>query len=224
MFYRIKTIQHYREITMKQTQKIGLIQNGARVYDQWVENKNDLSRLLDNGLNNLFRDVFGDPPYNEVFSVREVNQIFFDYLDSGADIMALLEGLNGKPIGFMVGMSLSSEFQNVANMPPIFFERKTGYIAEDGVDKEWRRMGLSSFMKKKMLERLQEREFEFAMLRTRSDNIPQIEAVVKSGGSMISYAQQDVARQTKLGEVKEDNRFFLFDLRPQYRQYGSYII
>jgi hypothetical protein len=74
------------------------------------------------------------------------------------------------------------------------------------------------------LERLQEREFEFAMLRTRSDNIPQIEAVVKSGGSMISYAQQDVARQTKLGEVKEDNRFFLFDLRPQYRQYGSYII
>lgn len=198
---------------MKQTTKIGLAGTGARGTIRWIDNQDLLQRSLDSGLNQLFRDVFGAPPYNEVFTTREVDIFFTNYLSTGADILSISEDLNGTPIAFMVGIPLSNEFKKVSSLPTWLFNRKTSYIAEDGVSKDWRRMGLSSYMKSKMLTKMKIDGYEFTLLRTRADNTPQITAVAKAGGAKIPYAQQIVPRNTRNGLVQEDNRFFLFDLR-----------
>lgn len=191
--------------------KPGEIYTSAR----WITEERDLQETLRLGLSDLFRDVFGEPPYNEVFEPGEVDEIFKKYLDQNANILFASSNFFDLPVAFMVGMSLSNEFKKVANMPPILFERKTGYIAEDGVCKNWRRRGLSNKMKEIMLNQMREQNYELVVLRTRADNTPQIAAVTKAGGTEIPCAQQFVTRNTKFGTVKEDNRFFLFDLRPK---------
>jgi hypothetical protein len=204
-----------------QNYKIGISNAAARGIVEWTKSENSLRNLLDGGLNELFRDVFGDDPYNEVFSKDEVDQIFRNYLQNNADILSIREDLNGRPIAFMVGMPLSNEFKKACGLPDFLFTQKTAYIAEDGVDKNWRRRGLSCVMKCKMLSKAKSDGCNFALLRTRADNTPQISAVFKAGGSVIDGAQQMVSRNTRVGVIQEDNRFFLFDLR---RQFGSYII
>lgn len=201
--------------------KIGITGRGARGIVEWVQNESDLEKLLDTGLNALFQNVFGEEPYNEIFSKQEVDDIFYDYLEKGADILSIREDLNGRPVAFMVGTPLLKKFKKVSGLPDFLFEEETAYIAEDGVDKNWRRLGLSSFMKSKMLAKAKGDGCDFTLLRTRADNDPQIAAVFNAGGRVIDGAQQMVPRNTKKGFVREDNRFFLFDLR---KQYGSYII
>jgi hypothetical protein len=175
-----------------------------------VRDTNDLQTFLDTGLMELYRTVFGAPPYNEVFEDAEVIDIFNDYLQSNGDIMVLSE--RGRPISFMVGTPLKADFMTVCGIPANIPLAKMRYIAEDGVDVPYRRRGISTMMKGALLDQYASQGFEQAILSTSAANTPQIQAVLAAGGKTIIGAQQMVERTTKFGKVMEDNRFFRFDL------------
>ena len=170
-----------------------------------------LRNMLDNGLSDLYRNVFGAPPYNEVFAKGEVNDIFFDYLNKNGHIFILTHFETQKPLAFMIGNSAGSKFDDVLNMQTYIYGSKTAYLADDGVDISLRRKGVSTFLKGVFLEACREDGFEQVLLRTRADNYSQISAVNKAQGSIISGVDQYVARNIQSGErVQEHNKFFLF--------------
>lgn len=175
-----------------------------------------LQKLLDKGLVDLYRDVFGAPPYNEVFRNEEVEDIFFDYLKSKGKIFILKHFENEKPLAFMIGTPIGNKFNDVLSMKNYIKDRRTAYLADDGVDVSIRRAGVSTFLKTVFLKSCQQDQYDQVILRTRSDNYCQISAVNKASGVILNDVQQDVTRTVRGDNtIKEDNRFFLFNFRDE---------
>ena len=180
---------------------------------RWTETRADLAYHLQNGLNALYQQVFADPPYNEVFTDGDVETIFHGYLELNGLLLTLDDEISNRPVAFMVATPLKADFMNVCGMPRDLDLPCTAYIAEDGVAAPFRRQGISSTMKKMVLERLARQGYSDAILRTSAANTAQTAAVLAAGGETIVGAKQMVERCTKFGKVMEDNRFFRFRLK-----------
>jgi ribosomal protein S18 acetylase RimI-like enzyme len=170
-----------------------------------------LNALLDGGLDQLYADVFADPPYNENFSTDEVRNIFQGYLkDRGLILVAGRDVL--QPQAFIVATPCQSDFARICGVKEQDIP-KTAYIAEDGVHASMRRLGVSSMMKREILNMLSQCGYTDVLLRTSEQNTPQIRAVEKIGGTRLPNAKQTVERITKFGKVMDKSCFFRFQLK-----------
>ena len=180
-----------------------------------IQNKAELSRWLDNGLARLYQDVFSGPPYNESFTLDEIKSCFQDMLSKkGVIIVATDPKKNNQPVAFVVSVPLKDEFEIAAKVKDVVNPEKTSYFAEDGVDMNYRRQGLSARMKDMLLEANRAEGIPNMLLRTSNDNYAQISAVNKAGGKVLKDVFQSVARKRTDGSVTiEKSAFYLFDLQ-----------
>lgn len=203
----------------KKTELQKQIENETGLIIERVTAQEQLNDLLDAGLANLYQEVFGGPPYNEMFSAQEVRDIFQEFLDKkGCIFVALNPQAENRPVAFVVSTPLRAEFE-LAKLAGTKVEAdKTAYFAEDGVAEDYRRNGLSARMKKLLIETNSVSSIGKMFLRTSQQNYKQISAVNKAGGVVISGLFQDVARKRLDGTTTiDENAFYLFDTE-EYRQ------
>jgi GNAT superfamily N-acetyltransferase len=178
-----------------------------------ITDQRQLDGYLDRGLAALYQRVFAGPPYNEQFTLSEVKDTFKEFLDKkGVVIIATDPKNNNAPAAFVASVPLKSSFELAAIARNRVDVDKAGYFAEDGVDEAYRRRGLSMRMKQLLLEANREQGLPQMLLRTSNDNYPQISAVNKAGGRVLSGVFQTVARKRMDGSVTpETSAFYLFD-------------
>lgn len=187
-----------------------MVDNIVRI-DARVGSSVALQASLDNGLDQLYADVFADPPYNESFTTDEARDIFQGYVQNRGLILVANNDY-AIPQAFIVATPCRSEFSKVCGISRDEMPR-TAYIAEDGVRSSMRRQGVSSMMKRQMLGMLLQCGYTDVLLRTSEQNTPQIRAVEKMGGMRIPNAKQTVERMTKFGTVLDQSCFFRFKLK-----------
>lgn len=175
----------------------------------------ELTSALDNGLAELYRAVFSEPPYNEKFELPEVHDIFQSFLEEKGHIFLVQDpARNMRPVAFVTSVPLHIEFNVVSLVGKNLPVEKTAYFAEEGVDESARRQGLSIRMKDLLLKACGLSGYDRVLLRTSVLNYRQISAVNKAGGEVLPGIFQDIARNRTDGSVSNDtNAFYVFDLK-----------
>lgn len=178
-----------------------------------IQTEKELNMYLDKGLDALYRDVFGGPPYNEKFTLEEVRDIFRGFIREQGQVYIALDDENGnKPVAFVTSVPLTSAFNIASAVKGSVKAKNAAYFAEDGVDVNYRRKGISAQMKKLLLAACSVDDLKEVVLRTSANNYAQISAVNKAGGIVIRKAKQEVPRtQTDGSVVIDKNAFYLFD-------------
>ena len=200
----VKTTITLVEIANK---SLGKNKNGQAVSGQNAQSV--LQDYLKAGLVDLYCEVFGGWPYNEVFEREAVAQGFQNVLQ--AQGMIVLALYSERPVGFMVAEPIGERFKEIAAFNDLD-RQKTAYIAEDGVSAAFRRQGISSTMKSCVLNGLRAWGMQQTILRTSIINEPQIQACLKTGAQRLNDVEQMVERETSSGLVQEKNCFFRFVL------------
>ena len=178
----------------------------------WVNDGKSLDFAAERGLLGLYRRVFAEPPYNEDFTDDQVYQEFQDTLKQDGLIFTATEkqGLD-RVLGFVSSLPLSRVPEVASSVSGIVDADKAAYFAEDGVDKAYRRQGISSIMKNTLVQANWMSGAEHIVLRTSDQNYRQAAAVTRGGGRVISNVFQNVASTRQGGEVMQDRRaFYLF--------------
>lgn len=178
-----------------------------------IQTEKELNMYLDKGLDTLYRDVFGGPPYNEKFTLKEVRDIFCGFIrEQGQVYIALDDEIGNKPVAFVTSVPLASAFNVAAAVKGSVRAGGAAYFAEDGVAEDYRRRGISTQMKKLLLAACSADGLGKVVLRTSAANYAQISAVNKAGGIVIRKAKQEVPRrQADNSIVIDSNSFYLFD-------------
>jgi hypothetical protein len=113
-----------------------------------IQTEKELNMYLDKGLDALYRDVFGGPPYNEKFTLEEVRDIFRGFIREQGQVYIALDDENGnKPVAFVTSVPLTSAFNIASAVKGSVKAKNAAYFAEDGVDVNYRRKGISAQMK-----------------------------------------------------------------------------
>jgi len=179
----------------------------------WIRTTDELTRVLDEGLTELYQQVFADFPYNEKFSVEEVKSAFEATLNAGGLIFTASAPDNRKTIAFVSSVPLRAEPSISDVVKSVVDLQTTSYFSEDGVAQAWRRQNISTNMKDMLLTANYLLGYDNVILRTSLYNYPQIASVSKSGGVVISEISQDVESKRGDGTISSDKRiFYLFDL------------
>ena len=188
------------------------VENKTGLLLSWVRTSDELTEVLDNGLTELYQQVFADPPYNEAFTPEEVREGFDGALQANGLIFTAVSPEDGKPVAFVSSVPLMTETAVSEVVGAIIVPQTAAYFSEDGVAKSWRRRGLSANMKDLLLTANFLSGMENVVLRTSIYNYPQIAAVSKSGGVIISNLFQNVESTRGDGATISDKRaFYLFD-------------
>jgi len=172
-----------------------------------------LEQQLGRGLAALYKDVFAGPPYNEKFEIDEVKNIFHDFLDKKGIIFVALNPENKQPIAFVVSLPLRAEFE-LAKIAKDYISdvEAAGYFAEDGVAAEYRRRGLSTRMKKLLIQANSVEGVKEMLLRTSTKNYRQISSVNKAGGKVLKGQFQKIIRnEVDGGKAVDNNLFYSFE-------------
>jgi hypothetical protein len=179
----------------------------------WVCDAKSLERAAGDGLLSLYCDVFAEAPYFETFSPDEVFGFFMNAVQQGGLVLTARDPQNDRRIGaFVSSIPLRAKESIATHVSPILDTARTAYFAEDGVAAPLRRRGISGVMKKLLIECNALSGFDNVLLRTSIDSYPQISAVTKAGGRVMSGVFQDVASPRQGGEIALDRRvFFLFN-------------
>ncbi|MCB9988300.1 MAG: hypothetical protein H6868_03075 [Rhodospirillales bacterium] len=177
-----------------------------------INSEAELKQALNTGLNSLYQEIFAAPPYEEQFSQDEVDEIFLEYFRSKG-IILVAANQEGRPVAFVASVPLTSDFNLVAVAKDTLDIHKSAYFAEDGVDIELRKKGISNEMKSRLLTACRDEGFEAILLRTSIYNYKQISAVNKACGTVISGLFQSVTSRRSDGRMTTDTRsFYNFDL------------
>lgn len=186
----------------------------------WVKDARSMDRAAENGLLTLYRDVFAEAPYFETFTDGEVFDVFMGAVNSGGFVLTARDPNNTHRIGaFVSSVPLAGKASLAAYLGDNIDTNRTAYFAEDGVAINLRRRGISSAMKTLLIECNALAGFDNVLLRTSINSFPQISAVTKAGGRVISGLFQDVASPKQNGEMEMDRRvFFLFNAQAQKQQ------
>lgn len=182
-----------------------------------IQTEKELNMYLNKGLDALYRDVFGGPPYNEKFTLEEVRDIFRGFIrEQGQVFVALDDEKDNKPVAFVTSVPLSAAFNVASAVKGSVRVKNAAYFAEDGVDANYRRKGISAQMKKLLLAACSVDGLEKVVLRTSANNYAQISAVNKAGGMVIRKTLQEVPRTLVDGKsVVDRNAFYLFNSDPK---------
>ncbi|MBI3441287.1 MAG: hypothetical protein HY052_05735 [Proteobacteria bacterium] len=182
-----------------------------------VDSQHRLNDYLDQGLAQLYRDVFTEPPYFESYSLEEVKACFQDYFKEGGYIFVVTDPQKeNKPVAFLVGVPLKTHFDLVSKSSGYADPEKTIYVADAGVDPDYRRRNISVKMKKLLFEASSAAGFKQALSRTSQESYKQVSAFNKMGGKVLSGTFQDVAAKGLNGTIVTDTRvFYVYTLAQQ---------
>lgn len=178
----------------------------------WVNDGKSLDFACERGLLGLYRRVFAEPPYNEDFTNDQVYGEFQDTLkQDGLVFMATEKQGLDRVLGFVSSLPLTRVPEVATSVAGAVDPDKAAYFAEDGVEKDYRRKGISSLMKNMLIQANWMSGADHIVLRTSDQNYRQAAAVTKAGGQVISGAFQHVASPRQGGQIMQDRRaFFLF--------------
>lgn len=178
----------------------------------WVNDRKSLDCACERGLLGLYRRVFSEPPYNEEFTNDQVYAEFQDTLRQNGLVFIATQKLNpDRVLGFVSSLPLSCVPDIAERLEGITEPDRAAYFAEDGVDKDYRRKGISSLMKTMLIQANWISGADHIVLRTSDQNYRQISAVTKSGGCVISSIFQQVTSPRQGGQIMQDRRaFYLF--------------
>jgi diaminopimelate epimerase len=176
-----------------------------------IADHESLTDALKRGLGDLYRSVFAGAPYFEKFSAEEAEDSFRQCLDQGGIVFAAFDRATGKAVAFNASLPL----ETVPDLKRLFGQAswfaRAAYFAEDGVDQSLRRQGVSACMKRLLLSANFSAGVQNVLLRTNANNYPQICAVTKAGGRVLSDIFQDVAGVRQSGKTTVDKRsFYMF--------------
>lgn len=176
-----------------------------------------LDACLEAGLAKLYQDVFAEAPYFEKFTIDEIKDDFQACLrDRGNILVARDPAKDFAPVAFISAVPLKSKFNLAAAVVPHVDPAKAAYLAEDGVAPAYRCKGLSSNMKKLLMEACSLEGFTQMLIRTSQSSYNQINSINKTGGTVIPGLIQDVDSTRLDGTVTSDKRaLYVYDLKEE---------
>lgn len=179
-----------------------------------VETSQQLETYLNSGLAKLYQTVFSEAPYFEKFSIEEIKEDFQKCLsDNGSILVALDPAKDDAPVAFISAVPLKNKFNLAVTVMKYVDPEKSAYLAEDGVAQEYRCRGLSSNMKKILMETCSLKGFTEMLIRTSQSSYNQINSINKTGGTVIPGLIQDVESKRLDGGVTKDKRsLYRYDL------------
>jgi histidine racemase len=191
------------------TLSIGEIYQGSIIKE--ISNQNELETAFNQGLIDLYIDVFSQPPYEEKFSPQEVTGFFQDFLKSG-NIFICKD--KNKIIGFSASTPLRNEPEvyKKALGQGLYAEVMT-YFAELGVSQEFRKKGIGKKLTEKIINY---NEYNPILVRTSENNLQAISIYQKLGFEKLPFSQE--VTQTRIdGKNSKDRRvFYLLKNRKYY--------
>ncbi len=167
-----------------------------------VSNQNELDIAFNQGLIDLYINVFSQPPYEEKFSPEEVKDFFNDYLNSGKIFVCQNQN---EIIGFSASIPLSKEptLSELLSSKGINTKDIT-YFAELGVSEKFRKKGIGKKLTQSLLDSTGNQS---AILRTSENNIKAISLYQKIGFQKLPVVQE-VSQMRTNGETVSDRRVF----------------
>lgn len=178
----------------------------------WINDCKSLDFACERGLLSLYQRVFAEAPYYEEFTGEQVYREFQETLKQlGLIFMATEKQGLDRVRGFVSSLPLLNVPDVASSVKNIVDLNKTAYFAEDGVDKDYRRRGISRLMKNALIQANWMSGAEHIVLRTSDHNYRQVAAVSKEGGQVISNIFQNVTNARQGGQIMQDRRaFYLF--------------
>jgi len=176
------------------------------------------SFIKNDSLFQLYQGIFSKAPYFEQFTPEEVNGFFMEYASKG--ILFLAEDQkNERLIGFgaVLPLRMVTDVAQIAKKKGFDVE-KTWYMADLGVDEDYRREGIGKTL---VLERLRSLpEVSSVLMRTSKDNWNSRSLYKSLGFERVRLMTQWVEQKRTNGEIVRDPRIFMFlqgkELRKRY--------
>lgn len=181
----------------------GLIEKESDTTIEEVISKEQMIRYLTKeNLIQLYKDVFGGPPYFEEFTEQEVIDEFMNYLTNGYVSVARN---NGKIVAFE-GTCRASKSSIAPVMKTYGFDpEKYWYFGDLGVDAAFRRQGIG----KKLTEQRLKKLTDPIILRTNRNNYQAINLYQSLKFKVLDGWRQNVVKTRIEGAIEEDERVFL---------------
>ena len=168
-----------------------------------IINLEQLTEAFENGLIQLYQDIFAEPPYCEQFSDEEVRDLFTSYVTEG---ILFLAHFHNQVVGFGAAMPFAKSA--IAHMEEEFGldPDHTWYMAELGVRKDVRRRGLARQLVQVRLDAFP--PGTYVIMRTSQSNIAS-QRLYRSFGFQLLSITQDVVQKRQNGTVQTDKRIFM---------------
>ncbi len=171
-----------------------------------IERVSDAGALQDalnsGGLNRLYQEIFGKPPYEEVFSDTEVSDIFAQYVSRG--LLFVAKGKNGI-VGFGAALPLTEVPEVADSIINADISADGWYMADLGVADAGRQKGIGKRLVEARLDALAGKQI---VMRTSENNIISQSLYRSLGFIRIPGVQQDITGKRTDGSVKTDRRIF----------------
>ena len=170
-----------------------------------VTNAEQLAAALQQeGLPELYKDVFGKPPYNESFTDDEIAEIFEQYLQHGKLFLAKD---TGRVIGFGASVPLVQEPVIEEILHDKLDTSVTWYMADLGVNEEYRKNGIGKMLVQKRIDAAP--DGSILVMRTSINNLASQSIYKSLGFVQVSDAYQFVEQARQDGSTATDKRLFL---------------
>ena len=179
----------------------------------WARNEQDVEGLMAKGLGELYQRAFSKPPYEESFTLAEVEEFFKEYVNDGGDVFAACDETTGKVIAFYATTPLSLAFLKATGLEKHSLGNSS-YHADEGVEESYRKRGISAALMTLAMDNDKIRHRDHALLRTSVQNYTQIHVFAGKNLRHISDVFQDAVSTRIDGSVKTDRRaFYVNDLQ-----------
>ncbi len=184
------------------------IENGRINYIlEKLESIKDIENNNNDGLINLYKDIFSAPPYYESFESDYVKDLFKSYITNGHVILAKTKN---KVIGFSAVVPISENLEVMNAVSNHIDCSNAWYMSDLGVAPQYRR---NLIAKKMVLERIKYvPRGSIIIMRTSVDNIASQSIYRSLGFNDLKEVYQDVESKRTDGSVKTDRRIFLYKI------------
>ena len=154
----------------------------------------------------IYMECFAQPPYEEVFTADEVQQLFAQYADKGRIILCLDSELD-RCAGFLAAVPLveDEEVARIAANHGLNVE-DYWFLEEGGVGKAYRHRQIFSSMEQEMRTKI---PVKGLLSRTKTINLASLKAHKKLGYRVVQGMTQLVKYQHLSGEMRQDERVFM---------------
>ena len=158
---------------------------------------------------NLYLEIFSDPPYYEHFEFADIKKEFYQYINDGCFILAVI---NNKTVGFIcssMGLDhIDYEIEEKMRLNGINYEKDI-YISELGVSAEHRGKGIA----KKLIDHFMSiNQAKNMFLRTGLHNNDQVIRLYEKYGFQQTDIYENVMNQRINGELDWDYRFYMIKI------------
>jgi len=171
-----------------------------------VTSSNALRAALSQGMNELYRTVFAEPPYFESFTPESVQEYFEEYLEKGR--VLTIRASQNKIVGFAACLPLKDVPDVYKAVQGAVDDQSAWYIAEVGISPSLRKKGLARFLTQVEMGDMQEvRTF---IMRTTEENTASQSLHRSLGFRQIEGVSQQVEHERTSDVVSNvDRRIFM---------------